>query len=249
MGDTTIEYSGKFGFETFKKEIIQELGEKVWQELTFDGIVPNIETESQCKCINMVTFMERFDKIVDKHIAKKIFSKVRHGIKPSQSAWAREEFLKVGDLDKFIKQRLNESIYDFEKLYNENKDFYGDKITKKVLDFLKNSPSILVGVREGNKLLLTAFPAQMHKYLNAVDTKMKRYYACHCPFAKESILAEKTVSSTLCNCSFGHIKNFWEAVFDKELDGEVLTSALRGDTKCTYIIYIPDDIMDLYIKN
>jgi hypothetical protein len=247
MSDQTIEYSEKFGIDTFKHEIVQELGEKAWQELTFDGIIPDINTESQHKCINMVTFMERFDKITDMQTAKKILSKVRHGLKPSQSVWAREKFLKIGNLDTFIKQNLEESIINFEKLYAENKDFYGDTITREVLDFLKTSPSTLVGVREGNKLHFTAFPAQMNNYLTAVDPKMKRYYACHCPFAKESILAEKVVSSTLCYCSFGHIKNFWEAVFDRELDGEVLTSILKGDLKCTYVIHIPDDIMDSYV--
>jgi hypothetical protein len=88
----------------------------------------------------------------------------------------------------------------------------------------------------------------MEKYLNEVDKKMKRYYACHCPFAKESILAEKIVSSTLCYCSFGHVINFWEAVFDRELEGDVVSSALKGDIKCTYYINIPDDIMNSYVK-
>jgi hypothetical protein len=247
MADLTIEYSGKFGIDTFKNEIIQEFGEKIWEELTYDGIIPNIETESQCKCINMITFMERFDKIANKHIAKKVLSKVRHGLKPSQCAWAREKFLKIGNLDEFIKQNLDENISNFEKLKKKKKDFYGDIITKEVLDFLKASPSTLAGIREGNKIHITAFPAQMDNYLKTEDRKMKRYYACHCPFAKESILAENTVSSTLCYCSFGHVKNFWEAVFDRELNGEILTSALKGDIKCTYFIYIPNDIMDSYV--
>ena len=248
MADTTIEYIGKFGIDTFKQEIVQELGEKAWQALVHDGIIPNIDTESQYNCVNMVNFMERFDKTIDKGTAKKILSKVRHGLKPSQSAWAREKFLKIGNLDEFIKINLEEEISKFEKLHDENKDFYGDMITEEALDYLKSSPSTLVGVREGNKLHFTAFPAQMHKYIQTVDTKMKRYYACHCPFAKESILTEKVVSSTLCYCSLGHIKNFWEAVFDRELDGEVLTSALKGDIKCTYIVYIPDDIMSSYVN-
>jgi hypothetical protein len=248
MADHNIEYSGKFGIDTFKHEIIKELGEKTWQELVAGNKIPDIDTESQCQCKNMVSFMERFDKIIEKPIAKKILSKVRHGLKPSQSSWAREKFLKIGNLDIFIKQSLDESISNFEKLHAENKDFYGDVITKEVLEFVKSSPSTLVGVREGNQLHFSAFPKEMQNYLNAVDDKMKRYYACHCPFARESILSEKVVSSTLCNCSLGHIKNFWEAVFDTELDGEVLTSALNGDIRCTYVVYIPDDIMNLYVK-
>lgn len=248
MADHNIEYSGKFGIDTFKHEIIQELGEKTWQELTFGIDIPDIKTESKCSCVNMASFMERVDEIIDKDIAKKILSKVRHGLNPSQSAWAREIFLKFGNLDKFLEWHLNEEILKFELLYKENKDFYGDIITKEVLNFLKSNPSILSCIRQGNKLYCTAFPAQMQKYIDAEDNKMKRYYACHCPFAKESILAGKTVSSTLCYCSFGHVKNFWEAVFDRELEGEVLTSALRGGLKCTYFMYIPDDIMNTYVK-
>ena len=203
--------------------------------------------ESQCKCINMVTFMERFDKIDDKYIAKDVLSKVRHDIKPSQSTWARDIFLAIGNLDVFIKQSFDESISNFEKLHAEYRDFYGDIITNEILDFLKSNPGILAGVREENELHFTAFPAQVHEYLNIIDPKMKRYYACHCPFAKESILAEKFVSSTFCYCCLGNIKYFWEAVFDRKLYGEVLTFALKGDEKCTFVVYIPDDIMDYYV--
>lgn len=248
MGDRNIEYSGKFGIGTFKYEIINELGDGVWEELIKDIDIPDIDTEASYKCKNMAMFMERFEKIIDKQMAKKILSRVRHGLKPSQCAWAREKFLKYNDLDAFINDSVKEGIADFEKLYSEAKDFYGQPITKEVLDFIRQNPGMLSGVRDGNKMYFTAFPANMFEYLQASDSRMKRYHACHCPFAKESILADKTVSSTLCYCSFGHIKNFWEAVFDRELDGEVVTSALNGDTLCTYVVLLPDDIMNSNVK-
>lgn len=248
MGDRNIEYSETFGFGTFKHEIVKELGDEVWSELVKDIIIPDIDTESQCECRNMAAFMERFDKIVDKQTANKILSRVRHGLKTSQCAWAREKFLTYSDLDSFIKDNIQEGIADFEKLFNEGKDFYGQPVTAEVLEFIKTTPGMLSGSRDGNKLNLVTYPASMHEYLQAADPKMKRYHACHCPFAKESILADKAVSSTLCYCSFGHIKNFWEAVFDRELDGEVITTALDGDMLCTFVIYLPDDIMEAYVK-
>jgi len=207
MSDTAIKYSEKFGFDTFKNEIIKEAGENKWQELIQDVVIPDMDTEAGCSCKNMVSFMENFNKKIEKETGKKILSKVRHGLKPSQSSWAREIFLQIGNLDEFMEKNLEQEIVKFEKLFNEKKDFYGDTITKEVLEFLKSSPETLAGIREGNKLHITAFPAQMHKYLQETDTRMKRYYACHCPFAKESILSEKTVSPTLCNCSLGHVKN------------------------------------------
>ncbi len=76
-----------------------------------------------------------------------------------------------------------------------------------------------------------------------------RYHACHCPFAKESILSGETVSAALCYCSLGHVMNFSEAFLDRELEGRVVHSVLMGDMTCEYEITIPDDIMKQYITS
>lgn len=87
----------------------------------------------------------------------------------------------------------------------------------------------------------------MEAYLNAADEKMKRYHACHSPFAKESVLSENVVSSALCNCSLGHVMNFAEAFLGRELTGKVVRSVLNGDLTCEYEIEIPEDIMQKYV--
>lgn len=247
MGDRNIEYTDTFGMSTFQREITNHLGEPFWQALTRDAVLPRMETEASCKCANMVAFMARFDQLADRQTANTVFSAVRHGLKPSQCAWAREKFLAIGNLDAFLAQSIQEGVADFEKRCLEQTDFYGQPITREVLEFIKANPGMLSGIRKGNKLYFSAFPAQMLRYLQTDDPRMKAYYACHCPFAKESILTGNPVSSTLCYCSLGHIQNFWEAVFDEPLHGEVLTSALRGDALCTYVVEIPQDIMATYV--
>ena len=92
-------------------------------------------------------------------------------------------------------------------------------------------------------------PLQYERVLSVTDEKMKRYYACHCPFAKESILSENVVSSVLCNCSLGHMMNFVEAFMGRELRGKVVHSVLNGDLICEYEIEIPDDIMQKYVTS
>lgn len=248
MADLKTVYNEEFGIDTFKRIFIEELGEEFWNKLTEGMVLPDIHTESQCQCSNMHAFIKRLESMADKATVHKILSKVRHGLTPSQCSGAREAFLEVGDLDKFIQNKFDKDILYLEELNRTGKDFYGDTITDEVLDFLRNSKIIISGVREGNKLFIKAFPANMGKYLQADNEKMKRYYACHCPFAKESILADQVVSSTLCSCSFGHVVNYWEAVFDQELEGEVLKSALAGDLECRYFITIPKDIMEQYVK-
>ena len=87
----------------------------------------------------------------------------------------------------------------------------------------------------------------MVNYINETDERKKRYYACHCPFARGSILAEGAeVSRTLCYCSLGHAKVMWEAILKMELDGEVLQSVLGGDLMCKYVIYLPEEIVKRY---
>lgn len=131
----------------------------------------------------------------------------------------------------------------------EDKDFYGQKITDEVLEFIRKNPAMSAPVRKGNKLICMAFPCDMQEYLKAKDSTMKRYHACHCPFAKESILSGKTVSATLCYCSLDHVMNFAEAFLGRELEGKVVHSVLSGDLTCKYEITIPDDIMEQYVKS
>lgn len=248
MGDTHLEYNEAFGMNTFKREICAELGEEFWDKLSENLTLPDMETEAQCQCCNMKAFMEKFGSMTDPETENRILTRVRHGVAPSQSAWAREEFLKAGDLDNFLEKHLRKELAGFERLNAEGKDFYGEEITDEVLEFLRKNPMILAPVRKGRKLYMQAFPANMKEYLNASGERMKRYYACHCPFAKESILSEAPVPASLCSCSLGHVMNFAEAFLDRKLEGRVLTSALKGDMVCTYEVSLPDDIMEMYVK-
>lgn len=243
-----MEYA-EFGIGTFKREICARLGDKLWNDMT-DGIcLPDINTEGSCGCANMFIFMKRLEQAASAEDVKAILCKVRHGLHPSQSEWARKEFLEVGNLDAFLKKHLEQELDSFIEMSREHKDFYGQYITDEVLEFVKAHPSMLAPERKGNKLYCTAFPCNMEEYLKAKDDLRKRYHACHCPFAKESILSENTVSRALCNCSLGHVMNFVEAFLGRELHGRVLSSVLSGDLLCRYEIDIPDDVMAEFVDN
>ena len=248
MGDTNIDYDEKFGITTFQREICAELGEGFWKELTDGLTLPDIESECRCQCHNMYLFMERFGRMADKKTVEKILCRVRHGLHPSQSAWARVEFLKIGNLDAFLQKHREDEMNHFIELNREKKDFYGQDITGEVLEFIRQNPSMLAPVRKGNQLYCMAFPCNMNEYLKAADSRMKRYHACHCPFAKESILSDSVVSPVLCHCSLGHIMNFTEAFLGRELEGRVIHSVLNGDMTCEYEITIPEDIMDSFVR-
>ncbi len=249
MGDTAINYEELgFGFHTFRKEICAELGEDFWNELVENIELPDMDSECRNQCRNMYLFMNRLEEMTDKETLKKILCRVRHGLHPSQCEGSRERFLETGDLDKYLGDG-EDGVEEFARLNREKKDFYGQEITDEVLEFIKQNPKMISPVRKGNKLYAMAFPYNMKEYIKADDEKMKRYHACHCPFARESILSENVVSSSLCNCSLGHMLNCYEGFMGRELKGRVVRSVLNGDLTCEYEIEIPDDIMHKYVTS
>ncbi|MDO4357869.1 MAG: GNAT family N-acetyltransferase [Clostridia bacterium] len=246
QGFSNIEY-GPFGISTFEREIRAALGADFWDELTAGLEMPDIDGECRCGCRNMKAFMDRLEARVEPELLKAILVRVRHGLSVSQCAWAREQFLERGDLDGYLTWNRKNELERFVQMNREGKDFYGQNITDEVLEFVRQHPAMLGPVRSGNRLLCMAFPANMERYLSAGDERMKRYHACHCPFAKESILSDAPVSAALCNCSLGHVMNFTEAFLGRKLEGRVLTSVLNGDLTCTYEIELPEDVMEAHV--
>lgn len=247
MGDTNIVYGG-FGIHTFQREIERALGADFWTQLTEGLELPDLETEAQHQCRRMDALMRRFEEKAPPEAVRAVLCRVRHGLVPAQSAWARQAFLDAGDLDVFLETHRAKEMQSFACMNREKKDFYGQPITDEVLAFVQAHPAMVAPVRQGSKLRCTAFPCHMERYLHAADDRMKRYHACHCPFAKESILTDRTVSPTLCHCSLGHVMNFVEAFLDRPLQGRVLSSVLAGDLLCEYEIDLPDDVMAQYVS-
>lgn len=241
--------SWDWGFIHLKKEICAELGEEFWQTLTEGIVLPEMDAECNGKCRNMYVFMKKLEEMAPRNTIEKIFCRVRHGLHPSQMSQLHEEFQETGDLDAFLCKFREDAMADFVQLNREKRDFYGQEITDEVLDFIRRNPAMLAPVRRGNKLHCMAFPYNMAEYLKAEDDIIKRYHACHCPFARESILSDTTVSPILCHCSLGHVMNFMEAFLGRELKGRPVRSVLSGDLTCEYEIDIPDDIMENYVRS
>ena len=106
------------------------------------------------------------------------------------------------------------------------------------------------GIRDGNQVIMTKIPYMTKQYLKAIDEQEKRYYYCHCPWVRESLLNENptTIDPVFCNCSGGYYKNFWEAVLDQPVKVELLESVLKGDSVCKFALHLPSDIVEATTK-
>ncbi len=153
-----------------------------------------------------------------------------------------EMYSTSADIDDYLRQRKDAFMAELEACQREGRLFFAQEITQGVLDFVRNDPEIGGGRRVGNVIYETKIPYMAQKYLDEDDPTTKRYYACHCPWARDAIRkGDVEPAKTFCQCSGGFHKKPLEAALGKPLRVEVLESALRGDTRCRFAIYLETD--------
>ena len=106
---------------------------------------------------------------------------------------------------------------------------------------MRGNQELLSGVRQGDRIYMTKIPYAPKDWLVEKDPLRRRYLACHCPLARESIISgRERVSGTWCYCSAGFEKLLFDVVFGEEVEAEVLESVLAGDGRCRFAITIPE---------
>jgi len=186
--------------------------------------------------------VERLEGELSPEMCRKVLAGNMHKVPRENFEEDREMFLKAKSIDDFLRDLHRKAVAELEKLMAEGRLFYEQEITPQVVEFVRSNQEVLSGIRQGDRIYLTKFPYAPKDYLNETDSKMKRYYACHCPLARASILEGKpNVSPTWCYCSGGYEKLLFDVIFDEETEVEVLESALGGDLRCRFAVKIPRD--------
>ncbi len=155
----------------------------------------------------------------------------------------RRKFLKTRDIDDYIVKRHRAFVRTLRKCQRQGELFFSQEITDEVVEYVKQNAEIESGVRDGNILYVSKIPYNAKQYLTESDPTMKRYYACHCPWAREAIRnGDVKLNSVFCNCSGGFSKKSWEIIFGQTLEVDVLESALQGDIRCRFAVHLPEDV-------
>ncbi|MCU0860507.1 MAG: hypothetical protein MUE55_07990, partial [Thermoplasmata archaeon] len=162
---------------------------------------------------------------------------------PERHSEERRLFLASKDVDDYLRKRRRLYLEELEGYLRDGTLYYNQRIDRSVIDFVRKNPDVGIGVRRGALIYHTKIPYMAIAYLREMDPKTKRYYCCHCPLARESILSGKTMSRNLCSCSAGFCKRPFEVAFGRPLKIEVTKSALWGDPVCQFAIEVPEDIL------
>jgi len=164
-----------------------------------------------------------------------------HGIPATAFSEERERFLAAPGMDAYLAEKHARAVAELERYLSEGRLWYEQRITRRVVEYVRTNPEILGGVRQGERILFTKIPYAPDEWLQEPDPLMRRYLACHCPLARESILGEgPRVPAIFCNCSAGFEKLPFGAAFGVEPEVEVLGSVLAGDDRCRFSIAIPE---------
>lgn len=243
-GIKNIPYDKVNVIKTLQEETIRMAGQKKWDEITAGIEIPDDDTEAEHLSHVTRKMMNRYDDNMDAQMLKHLFCNVKHGLKHSDFMWARKQYLLCQDIDHFCSIMRDENIAAFNHAAKTGDSFHGQPVDEAVVQFVIDHPQLLYGIRENNKIVAIAIPCETQKYLRETDRNRKKYFACHCHYASESILhKEGAVSKTLCNCSLGHTKVFWEAVLDMPLEGRVVSSVLGDGLLCTFEIDLPEEVI------
>lgn len=226
-----------------REEIIAKKGERFWEALSVDLTVPTDDMEGQQCSACMRAFMQRFQRLAPPNEIKAIMVNVRHDLSSADFGWAVRMYREAGDIDRFADALQRMQVGEILDCFSRGEKFYGMVVDQEVVDRVNAMPNIFYGRRYGSEILAEAIPANLYELLHAKDDAHRRYHACHCIFARESILQQEgPVSDLLCECSLGHTMALWEAVLGRKLEGEVVESALKGDQRCLFRIKLPEEV-------
>jgi hypothetical protein len=154
----------------------------------------------------------------------------------------KEMYQSLGSIDEYLRWRHHRLVAQLVQAAASGDLWYEQRITPAVVEYVRDNPEIQSGVRDGRTIYVTKIPFAPQEYLDAKEPVMKRYYACHCPLARESILTSgDEVPPVFCYCSGGFEKIPFDVIFGKPVQVKVLESALAGDQRCRFAVTIPEE--------
>jgi hypothetical protein len=233
---------GEVGGNLFRK-VGKRFGKQLRQEV-FAGIgVAPYGTPTPQKPAYLQPVIERLEEKVGKEACAEFLSGSLRTLPDRYFVHQRRVYKQSANIDEYLCQRKDGFIDRLETCLREGRPFFAQEITQEVVDFVRNDPEMGGGRRVGNIIYETKIPYMAKKYLAETDPTLRRYYYCHCPWAREAVKnGDVRLTDTFCNCSGGFHKKTFEVIFKQPLKVEVLESALKGDDRCRFAIHLPPEV-------
>jgi len=229
--------------ENFYKKLGERIGNDLRDKI-FTGIErPSVGTSPLQKARIMQVVMEHIEQLVEPQTVRQILSDCLRDLNEEPHLEDKKRYAETSDFDKCLEMKRQEYVQYLQGFKERGELYFTQEITDEVVAFIRDNPEIAQGVRVGDILYITKIPYMTKEYLAEKDEEKKRYYYCHCPWARETLKqGEKLVSATFCHCSAGFVKKPWEVILGQKLEVDILESILQGDLRCRFAIHLPEGI-------
>lgn len=224
------------------QRVAEEHSKSIQEEIFKDLKIPPLGTHPEKKPEFTKIVLERLKKKIGEEKTIELLKPCLHG-HPGDLKKEREDFLRIADIDEFLRIKKQELIERLEKHQQEGTLEFAQYIDDEVIEFVKNTPEINPGIRKGEIIIEAKLPYQTKKYIQAKDNKMKGFYSCYCPWIRGAIKngTEKEIFSHFCYCSAGYTKKYWDVIFDQPIKVEPIESPLTGGLLCKFAVHIPKE--------
>jgi hypothetical protein len=225
------------------KKVAELYGQAVRDEVFAGTGVSQLGVPSSEKPFDLFPALDRLIEKVGYEDVERLLSACLRDLPDEYFLGERKKYKKSSDIDDYLRTKHQEFLEELRACQREGRLFFSQEITDDVLHYVEEHPETEGGVRDGDLLYITKIPYNAKEYLVETDPILKRYYACHCPWVRESIKrGNLRMNPVFCNCSGGFHKKPWEVIFGQTLQVEVLESALKGDFRCRFVVHLPENL-------
>ena len=186
--------------------------------------------------------MERLEQALPQETVRAVLAGNNHQIPAEAFDDDAALYCESVSMEEFLRAKHARQVQTLQHHCDTGTVWFEQEITQEVVDFVSRNQEIQSAVLDGNVLYTTKIPYDPVRYLSETDPLKKRYYACHCPFAREAILHnESPISGSWCYCSAGFAKYPYEVLLGRPLRVDVVESVLDGGSVCRFAIHLPDE--------
>ncbi len=224
------------------QRVAEQFGEKIRDEIFENIKIPPLGVDPEKKPEFTKVIMKRLEEKIGEEKTIELLKPCLHG-RPGSIEKDREDFLKLNDIDEFLKLKKQDLIERLQKHQTEGTLEFAQYIDEEVIEFIKHTPSISPGIRGGNKIITSKMPYHTKKHISANDKRMKGFYSCYCPWIRGAIKngTDKELFSDFCYCSAGYTKKYWDVIFNQPTKVEPIETPLTGGLLCTFAVHIPKE--------
>lgn len=224
-----------------KEHMVNVLGEEKTESL-FSGLRPPVPGAPPEDAFSYTReLLTRMDKTLSQQECSRALTANAHGIPPRAFTAEVEKFKASENLKAYLEDAHRRSVATLQDHADSGEVWFEQIITQPVVDFVKSDREILGGVLKEGKIYWTKIPYDVEAWLSESDEGKKRYYACHCPMAREVLLQkEESIPKMWCNCTSGFVQQRFKAIFGEDVQVDCLESVLDGDKRCRFAIHVPE---------